>query len=206
MNAGSPAWANRLLSVSHPHCYYWSQDRSPGETPEIRPALLAKVTDLEGTLTGLHRTWLDPRTARKAPLDPHRKAMGLLHGHGVRIGTASGILAAGEGIETLLSLGIALPDLPIVAAFSAAHLAALILPPGLTRLYIAVDADSAGRAASDKFAERAGVQGIETVRLFPRLGDFNDDLLTLDLADFRAQLRPQLAPEDVDRLLPSPVR
>lgn len=187
----------------HPRCYYWREDSPDDADPETWPALLAKVADLDGTLTGVHRTWLDPATACKAPVDPPRKAMGNLLGHGVRIGTATDLLAAGEGLETMLSLRMALPGLPVVAALSANHLAALILPPGLQRLYIAVDADEAGVLASDKLADRAEGDGVEAIRLTPRHGDFNEDLRALGIDELRAHLRPQLAPADVDRLLSS---
>ena len=82
----------------HPNCYYWREDSDANEPPEAWPALLAKVTDSTGTLTGAHRTWLDPQTAKKAPLDPNRKAMGNLLGHAVRIGSQPDILAVGEGL------------------------------------------------------------------------------------------------------------
>lgn len=158
--------------------------------------MLAKVTDPDGRLTGLHRTWLDPETDGKAPLDPPRKAMGHLLGNGVRIGEAASVLIAGEGLETMLSLHRALPGLPVVAALSANHLAALELPETLQRLYIAADADPAGLAAADDLGTRAKDAGIEVRRLVPRLGDFNDDLRAYGLDDLRAHLRPQLAPQD----------
>ncbi|KCZ46736.1 hypothetical protein HY17_19480, partial [Hyphomonas sp. CY54-11-8] len=100
----------------HPCCYYWREGQPKDTPPETWPALLAKVTDVNGNLTGVHRTWLDPATARKAPLDPSRKAMGNLLGHGVRIGTASDILAAGEGLESTLSVRMALPNMPVISA------------------------------------------------------------------------------------------
>lgn len=180
----------------HPNCFYWREDHAPTDPPETWPALLAKVTDLDGRLTGLHRTWLDPATKDKAPVIPPRKAMGNLLGHGVRIGKPVSVLAAGEGLETMLSLHQALPQLPIVAALSANHLAALQLPANLRRLYIAVDADPAGRSAADQLAHRAKEDRIDAIHLFPRLGDFNDDLRANGRDELRAHLRPQLTPED----------
>ena len=85
----------------HPNCYYWREDRADMAKPEAWPALLAKVTDADGNITGLHRTWLDPETANKAPPDPNRKAMGNLLGQGVRIDAPARMVAAGEGIETV---------------------------------------------------------------------------------------------------------
>lgn len=181
----------------HPSCFYWREDHPPTEPPERWSALLGKVTDADGKLTGLLRTWLDPETAWKAPVDPPRKAMGNLLGNGVRIGEATSVLVAGEGLETMLSLHRAVSGLPVVAALSANHLAALQLPETLRRLYIAADADRAGLAGADELGARARGAGIEVRRLAPRLGDFNDDLRAYGLDDLRAHLRPQLAPEDV---------
>lgn len=82
----------------HPACFHVREDRPPTDPPETWPALLAKVADLHGRLTGLHRTWLDPASASKAPVIPPRKTMGRLIGAGVRIGAATDILAAGEGL------------------------------------------------------------------------------------------------------------
>lgn len=128
---------------------------------------------------------------------PPRKAMGNLLGNGVRIGKAENVLAAGEGLETMLSLHLALPEIAIVAALSANHLAALQLPSSLRRLYIAVDADPAGLSAAESLADRAKKSGIDVIRLSPRLGDFNDDLRAYGRDELRAHLRPQLAPDDV---------
>ena len=185
----------------HPHCYYWREGQPKDAPPETWPALLAKVTDGQGNLTGVHRTWLDPATARKAPLDPPRKAMGNLLGHGVRIGAATDILAAGEGLESTLSVRMALPNLPIIAALSANHLPAMILPTGLQRLYIAADADEAGEMAAANLAERANAVGVETIRLFPLGGDFNEDLRKLGRDDLRTHLGQQLATADLSPLL-----
>jgi hypothetical protein len=118
-----------------------------------------------------------------------------------RNGVARDALAAGEGIETMLSLTTALPDLPVVAALSANHLAALVLPPDLQRLYIAVDADEPGEFAAARLADRAEAAGIEAIRLRPRREDFNEDLRAFGTERLRAHLRPQLAPADVARLL-----
>jgi hypothetical protein len=186
----------------HPRCYYRPDDSSPTET---WPAMIAAVTDLDGRITGAHRTWLDPDgfdavRLGKAPIDTQRKAMGVLLGHAVRFGVAGEVMAAGEGIETMLSLRYALPAMPMVAALSANHLAALLLPPTLRRLYIARDADAAGDMALAALTERAEAAGIEALALSPRRGDFNEDLRAFGLRAFRAALRTQLAPQDVVRL------
>jgi hypothetical protein len=128
--------------------------------------------------------------------------MGGLLGHAVRFGAADDVLAVGEGIETMLSLRCALPAMPMAAALSANHLAALLLPLTLRRLYIARDADAAGDMALAALTERAEAAGIEALALSPRMGDFNEDLRASCLGALRAALRIQLAPQDVVRFMP----
>jgi hypothetical protein len=185
----------------HPACYYRpSKDDAPATKPAW-PAMIAAVTDLGGQLTGVHRTWLDPAGADKAPVAYPRRAMGALLGHGVRFGAAGEVMAAGEGVETTLSLRIAMPSMPMIAALSSAHLAAILFPPILRRLYIARDDDPAGHAAAATLTERALAAGIEPLVLAPVLDDFNADLRRFGLRHLQAGLRPQLAAEDVGRFL-----
>lgn len=181
-----------------PDCYWRPEG---GGATETWPALIAAVTDLEGRVTGAHRTWLARDGRQKAPLDPPRKAMGALLGHGVRFGRAQDILAAGEGIETILSLRQVLPGLPMIAALSAGHLAALLFPVSLRRLYVVCDNDPAGRIAREALVARANEAGVEALALSPMLGDFNDDLVGRGRDALRAWVRPQLAPEDVSRFM-----
>ncbi|MDE5446115.1 DNA primase [Bradyrhizobium sp. CSA207] len=189
----------------HPRCYYRPDDHLP---IEIWPAMIACVTDLDGRITGVHRTWLDPDgfdrvRLGKAPIDTPRRAMGDLLGNAVRFGVVDDVLAAGEGIETMLSLRYMLPTMPMAAALSANHLSAMLLPTGLRRLYIALDADAAGDTVHAVLTQRATDAGIEAIALSPRLGDFNEDLQVFGVDALRAALRFQLAPEDVVRFLHS---
>ena len=216
---GSPAAARRLFAMSqpiagtlaqtylhrrgiadqtdlpslrfHPRCYYRPDASAPTET---WPALIAAVIDLDGRITGLHRTWLARDGFGKASVGTPRRAMGDLLAHAVRFGVASDVLAAGEGIETVLSARSVLPRMPMLAAGSAAHLAAILFPQGLRRLYILRDRDPAGSAACDRLSGRATSAGLETVVLSPRQRDFNEDLLQFGQAALRAWLRLQLAP------------
>jgi hypothetical protein len=182
----------------HPHCYYREAADAPSET---WPALIAAVTDLDGRITGAHRTWLARSGEDKAPVATPRRAIGHLLGHGVRLGVADDTMAAGEGIETMLSLRSIVPALPMIAALSANHLAAILFPPTLRRLYVARDDDRSGDAAAATLTERAQAAGIEALTLSPRRGDFNEDLRQLGVAALRAALRMQFAPEDVARFM-----
>jgi hypothetical protein len=182
----------------HHRCYYRPEKSSAVET---WPALIAAVTDLDGNITGAHRTWLDRSGRDKAPIATPRRAMGDLCGNGVRFGATLDVMAAGEGIETVLSVRCLVPAMPMVAALSSAHLASLLLPSTLRRLYVLRDNDAAGKKASAILVECATATGIEAIPLVPRLGDFNDDLRRLGEDALRASIRTQLAPQDVERFL-----
>ncbi len=96
-----------------------------------------------------------PRSASRAG------QWGSLLGNAVRFGEVRDVLAAGEGIETVLSLLSLFPALPMAAGLSAAHLAAILFPPGLRRLYHLRDNDAAGDFAGERLGERAREAGIE---------------------------------------------
>jgi hypothetical protein len=182
----------------HPTCFYRAHEGAPRET---WPALLAAVTDAEGVVTGVLRTWLARDGSGKAPLATPRRSLGRLLGSGARFGKVTDVLAAGEGLETMLSLRVVLPALPVVAALSATHLAAFVPPSGLRRLYVARDNDRVGRRAAEMLGARAHAEGIEALVLAPHWDDFNTDLTTLGSEALAASLRVQLAPEDANRFL-----
>lgn len=205
-HATSPT--DHILTELQLHGYRPFQDEpDPRPLPEadapteIWPAMIAAVTDLQGHVTGAHRTWLDPSGRDKAPVDTPRRAMGHLLGHAVRFGPASDVMAAGEGIETMLSPRCIIPTMAMVAALSAAHLGAILFPATLRRLYVVRDNDPAGDGAVAGLFDRAQSAGIEAIVLSPQCGDFNEDLRNFDINALRAALRIQLSPEDVGRFL-----
>ncbi|TCL65762.1 toprim domain-containing protein [Rhizobium sp. BK251] len=188
----------------HPSCYY--RDLVTGRATSY-PALIAAVTDPEGQITGVHRTWLEPDGAGKAKLDDPRRALGGLLGNGVRfrfpVDAPVPVLAAGEGLETMLSLSHVMPGMPMAAALTANHLAAFRFPPGCMRIYIAADADAAGRHGIEGLSRRAQECGVLPLALSPELGDFNEDLRWLGPDRLTASLRAQLTPEDAMAYLPA---
>ena len=227
--AGSPAAAKRLFAASkpirgtfaqaylhqrgitnfadcdalrfHPCCYYRPSKDDPQGTCTAWPALIASVTDLLGQQTGVHRTWLDSNPMTKAPVASPRRAMGNILGHAIRFGIADDAMIAGEGIETMLSLREVMPDMPLAAATSSAHLAAILFPPTLRRLYVARDNDPAGHGAVATLTKRAEPAGIQVIPLVPHHGDFNDDLRLLGATVLGAELATQLPSSDAERFL-----
>jgi hypothetical protein len=84
---------------------------------------------------------------------------------------------------------------------SAAHLAAILFPACLRRLYVARDDDPAGARALATLTERAIPVGIEIVPLEPRLDDFNSDLAAFGRDHLVASIRVQLRNDDAARFL-----
>lgn len=187
----------------HPRCYYRTiEDDLPG-TPGSFPALIAAVTDCDGIQTGTHRTWLERSGSAKAAVASPRRAMGNILGRGIRFGLVEDSVVAGEGIETVLSLREAVPTIPMIAATSSAHLAAIQFPPSLRRLYVARDRDKAGDGAFALLSDRAQAAGIELVSLIPALGDFNDDLRQHGAPALRERVIAQLHEADRSRFIES---
>ncbi len=176
----------------HPALFY----RDGGGIRRL-PALVAAVTGAagehpgHGSVTGVHRTWLDPSRPAKAPVARPRKALGRVHGLAVRFGSpAPTTLLVGEGIETVLSLVTAMPDTVAAAALSAGSLGAFAPPPGTARLVIARDNDPEGERAAERLARRCAQAGVPVHVLVPEGEDFNDDLLALGSAALAARVAP----------------
>lgn len=186
----------------HPNCFYRVHDEAPCNAG---PALIAAVTGLQGRITGVQRTWLDPLGRGKAAMPAPRRALGQLLGNGVRFGRTGEVCVVGEGIETVLSLKLVMPEMPMVAALSASHLGALVLPDGLNRLYIACDADPAGRRACELLTQRAKAAGMTVLALRPQGGDFIDDLCAHGSEALSSALRAQMAPDDLAQIDAEPV-
>ncbi|WP_168208282.1 toprim domain-containing protein [Agrobacterium sp. T29] len=191
----------------HPSCYY--RNLVTGRISSY-PALIAAVTDRSGTITGVHRTYLDrsgldPGSIGKAQVDTPRRALGGLLGNAVRFRfpfhVPVPVMAAGEGLESILSLIAVMPAMPMVSALTANHLAAFRPPDRCERLYIAADADAAGRHGIEGLSRRAQALGILPLVLTPQLGDFNEDLRQFGPDRLIANLRAQLAPEDAQAFL-----
>ena len=167
----------------HPGLFY----RDDGGVRRL-PALVAAVTGSDEAVCGVLRTWLHPTEPAKANVSRPRKALGRVHGHAVRFGRpADGAsLLVGEGIETVLSLVTASPDITAAAALSAGSLGAFAPPAGTARLVIARDNDEEGERAALRLARRCARAGVAATVIVPRGADFNEDLLTFGPAALAA--------------------
>jgi hypothetical protein len=161
----------------HPQVFLRYGEDDPDQ-PQRAPALLAKITDNRGQISGCARFYLDPSTGSLAAIESPKRILGQLHGHAIRFwsGEARSDLIVGEGLENTLSVGTALPEFDLASCLTATHLGLFIPPPGFQRIWIARDNDQAGRNASMRLRNQLESLGIACGDLVPSMGDFNEDL------------------------------
>lgn len=161
----------------HPRVFLRHGEDDP-DLPQRAPALLAKITDNRGQITGCARFYLDPSTGGLAEVESPKRILGQLHGHAIRFwsGSPRTDLIVGEGLENTLSVGTALSEFDLASCLTATHLGLFIPPPGIKRIWIARDNDEAGRDASIRLRNQLESRGITCGDLVPDMGDFNDDL------------------------------
>lgn len=157
-------------------CRYSFEDKSTGELIEFDgPAMLAAMTNLQGRIVAVHRTYLaiDPMTGRWGKVKiPHPSAEGeflpakkvYAWGDGCAIRLSSGLgpksgkgaplnrcppgtkVYIAEGIETALSARILKPEARVLAAYSLSNMGKVGLPPEVTEVVLITDHDLAEQA------------------------------------------------------------
>lgn len=147
-------------------------------TGGVWPAMVAIVSGREGTMVGIHRTFLARDGAGKAPVEPAKMMLGPCRGGAVRLGTVGPLVMVGEGIETCLA-AMAATGFPGWAALSTSGLRSVELPASVSEVVILADGDDPGEAAAADCARRLQREG-RHVRIArpPRGMDFNDVLLS----------------------------
>jgi len=152
------------------------------------PAMLAAVTDAEGALVNVHRTYLSA-DGRKADVPTVKKlcqSAGAMVGASIKIGQPVARpdgrlgLAVAEGIETAIAAGI-LSGVPTWSCVSAHGMGAFSPPPGVHHLYVMGDNDESGtgQKAATGLAARAASMGLLARVLLPEArGDWADELVS----------------------------
>lgn len=135
---------------------------SEEETETVFPAMLSRVTDTEGIVTALHRTYLTEE-GMKAPIEsPKRVTPGKIRGAAVELGNPGAVLGVAEGVETALAAS-ALFGFPVWAALGASNLAAFeAVPAGVKKVVVFSDNDAnfTGQAAAFELARRLSLSGL----------------------------------------------
>lgn len=165
--------------------HYCHEIRSP------LPAMLAAITDGNGTHVATHQTWLaqdDTGTWRKAQLNAAKKIRGAFLGGSIRLqrgvsgkslrdSPAGETVAIGEGIETCLSVALACPEMRVLAAASLGNMASVQLPDLIRSVILLADNDTnpqaqRGLRRAIDFHLEAGRE--VRVARSPKGKDFND--------------------------------
>lgn len=113
--------------------YFIRRKGERGKWEEIAapPAMIAGIQGPDGRVSAVHITWLKPDGRGKADLPPHpdtgeipprRKVRGRKEGGTIRFAAAGETLVLGEGIESVLSARVVLPDLPAWSAVDLGNL------------------------------------------------------------------------------------
>lgn len=141
---------------SHPLLDYWEELDDGERTHERWPAMLALVTDDEGRIVTLHRTYLTPEGV-KAPVEaPKKLYAGGARGGLIRLGEPSDVLGIAEGIETALSART-LFKIPVWSAVSVGGFQNFTkVPDGVRKVVVFGDNDRsfAGQAGAYALAAR----------------------------------------------------
>ena len=167
-NRGIPGAAD-LRSPSllyHPGLPYYVKGKplkGDGGTWLTWPAIIGRVSSAAGWL-GLQRVYLTKdgkkadteicQAARAVGIDDEidckpMLAVNRMNGGAVRLGKAGRVLAVGEGLETVLSVSVALGgSMSVAAAGTAALLEQMDIPEQVERLLIFADKDKSGRGQS----------------------------------------------------------
>jgi putative DNA primase/helicase len=141
------------------------------------PGMVAARTDAEGRFVTVHRTFLQPFSAAKAPIDPVRMDIGPANGTGILLAPVAEEMVVGEGIETVLS-GMQMSGIGGIACGVAINLRAVLLPAAVRHIRILVDGDEAGENAARAAAARWFREGRRVGFAYAPAGkDFNDLIL-----------------------------
>lgn len=143
------------------------------------PAMVAAVTDWQGHIRAIHRTFLAPDGKGKAPVTLAKMTLGQVGGLSCHLAPAGEELAITEGIETGLSVQLS-THFPTWAALSAGGISNLILPPLplASTVTIYADNDPIGIRSAQKAAYRWREEGRHVKIVLPPEGmDFNDIMM-----------------------------
>lgn len=146
----------------------------PRPLTRFRPAMIAAIRDASG-IVAIHRTFLDSRRGRLAPMEEPRCGLGRFGAGAVRLGGLATKLGLAEGIETALSASV-LFHLPCWATLGTERFRLVALPPEVEELVLFLDNDSGGRRAEAVAREAFAHLPIETHRPRRADADWNDVL------------------------------
>lgn len=141
-----------------------------------RPALTARISDIEDRLTAVELTYLDRNGRLASGLRLTRKTVGLVPaGAAVRLAPPAAEMLVGEGVVTTLC-AMDRFQLPGWALMAANNLAAWTPPAQVRHVLIAADRGAAGEGAAARLRRRLVSEGLKAriLRPDPPFGDWNE--------------------------------
>jgi hypothetical protein len=163
------------------------------ENEQLYPALLAAISSPAGEHVATHRTWLHQgRDGRwtKAPMANAKRTLGSYAGGAIRLwrgATGKPLaeapegdrVAIAEGIETALSVALAVPEMRVLSAVSLSNMARVILPPAIGEVVLCADNDPHNPAAAADLRKAvlhflSEGRSVRVARPPAEFGDFND--------------------------------
>lgn len=178
---------NRAIRLPLPPTIRYLPNAKHAPTGQRFPCMVAAFAlHPNNRVCAIHRTFLAPSGADKAPVPSPKMTLGPLKGAAIRLAPAGSTLLVGEGLETVLS-GMQETGLPGWAAFSAGNLVDLILPPVVAEVVILVDHDTngVGQRKAEAAARRFHAEGRRVRLALPPVPDtdFNDILRAATAAE-----------------------
>jgi hypothetical protein len=152
-----------------PDLAYWQVDDDKPIYLGSFPAMVAAVTDLNGDVIAIHRTYLTG-DGRKAPVPKVKKLLGSLNGGVIELSPLGNgeTLCLTEGIETGLAVHLS-TGLPVWACVSAHGLKTVQLPKSVKQVHIMADLDvsGTGERAGSELAQRLITEGRKVKLVLP---------------------------------------
>lgn len=170
-------WNRGLVADGAPPLrFHPAAPRAKTQDAGTSPALVALVSDFEGSARALHLTYVTADGA-KAFGDRSRLMFGATAGCAIRLSPVGRehTLAIAEGVETAASYEL-LKGVPTWSALSSSGISNFILPATVRNLIIAADGDRAGMSAALALAERLQRRCNVTIDPAPEGADWNDVL------------------------------
>ncbi len=178
-----------LHSLFYSELDYWTATDDKPFKVGTYPAMIGKITDINGELMGVHITYLEnrngifrkaeiinPNTGKRLPAKKMQtRYCGALRGASIKLYTPTDKLAVCEGIETALAVR-EMFSLPVWCCLSAGGLKSVALP-NIKTLYIVGDNDEneTGRNACRDLSNRAIASGLSVKYWQPE--NIGDDAL-----------------------------
>ncbi len=154
----------------------------------FHPALVGKITNSEGFLKGVMRTYIT-EDGYKASVDTPKKCLGEIKGCGVRLGNIVGpVVHITEGIETGLAIYAAINQ-PVIAALNAGNQKTLEFESCIKEVHMWPDKDLSltGQRESELAAEAFMAKGLKVILHASNL-DIPEGQSSIDWLDIKNEL------------------